>query len=167
MAHYVHNNIQFKLDPPPVVQTNVDFQLGPYALSRFGFNIPVIANSIPLHREAPNAKSKLVMAHFDTGAVITCIDEKLADELELLPIGVSTIQTANGPKDVKQYVIDVSFPGTGLKGYCLSVNSCSLAYKPEFGNADPTNFALLIGRDVMAHWNIVWNGPTSTVIISD
>jgi hypothetical protein len=25
----------------------------------------------------------------------------------------------------------------------------------------------LIGRDVMSRWNIVWNGPTSTVFISD
>jgi len=24
-----------------------------------------------------------------------------------------------------------------------------------------------IGRDVMARWNIVWDGPMSTVIISD
>jgi hypothetical protein len=26
---------------------------------------------------------------------------------------------------------------------------------------------ILIGRDIMSRWNIVWNGPTSTVFISD
>jgi hypothetical protein len=32
---------------------------------------------------------------------------------------------------------------------------------------DPRNFGVLLGRDVMARWNIVWNGLTSTVFISD
>lgn len=32
---------------------------------------------------------------------------------------------------------------------------------------DFNNFGLLIGRDIMSRWNIVWNGPTSTVLVSD
>jgi len=29
------------------------------------------------------------------------------------------------------------------------------------------NFGVLIGRDIMARWNIVWNGPSSCVFIAD
>jgi len=32
---------------------------------------------------------------------------------------------------------------------------------------DPTNFGLLIGRDIMSHWHITWFGHTSTVFISE
>ena len=98
---------------------------------------------------------------------LTTIDEKLAIELGLCPIGTSLVHTAAGHKDVKSYAISISFPDTGLKGYKLTVNDCVLPYDEKLDAMNPNNFAVLIGRDIMANWNIVWNGPTSTVILSD
>ncbi|MCL2815362.1 MAG: aspartyl protease family protein [Oscillospiraceae bacterium] len=167
MAHYFSNNFQIKLTPAPTEPTNIAVQSVSFPLMHFGFNMPVIVNSVPLDKENLAVKSKLVMAHFDTGASITCVDDKLADELGLNSVGMSTIQTANNLKDVNQYIVEVTFPNTELKGYCLSVNACSLPYNPSRANDDPQNFGVLLGRDIMANWNIVWNGPTSTVIISD
>jgi hypothetical protein len=107
------------------------------------------------------------MAHFDTGCSITSIDIKLAHELELIPIGTSVSQTAGGLRDAKNYMVDISFPNTGLKGYRLKITDCVLAYDDTAPELDPTKFGVLIGRDIMMNWNIFWSGPTSSVFISD
>lgn len=167
MAQIIKSNIHIDLNPIPTQETTVSVQYSSYPLSYFGFNIPVALITVPLDKNDLAVKTKLVVAHFDTGASATCIDEELANELELMAIGMDVIQTANGAKDVKQYMVDVEFPNTMLKGYRLIVNSCNLPYMPNSSELNNSNFGLLLGRDIMANWNIVWNGPSSTVIISD
>ena len=167
MAVYFKPMFQMDADPPINPDTKVTISMGPQQMAHNGFNIPVVITDVPLEKDALPKKSKLVMAHLDTGASHTTIDEKLAAELGLVPIGSSLMYTAAGPKDVKSYAISISFPDTGLRGYRLTVNDCILPYDETSGGLHPNNFAVLLGRDIMAHWNIVWNGPTSTVILSD
>jgi len=107
------------------------------------------------------------MGHFDTGASSTSIDINLARQLNLVPIGASTRQTAGGSHTTPDFYIDFSFPGTDLRPFHnLKIGSCTLRYNAENG-LDQRNFGILIGRDVMSRWNIVWNGPSSTVFIHD
>ena len=167
MAHYFLPKIELNADPPINPDTNVTLSFGAKGLMKAGFNIPVVITDVPLDKGGTSYTSKLVLAHLDTGASLTTIDEKLAKELGLIPIGTSLIHTAAGPKDVKCYAVSITFPNTNLKGYRLNVNDCILPYDNTKSSLDPQNFALLVGRDIMAHWNIVWNGPSSTVIISD
>lgn len=145
-------------------------------LARSGFNIPVLI-SVPASPSTPNqetqteVKSVSIMAHFDTGASITSIDKKLAEYLALIPVGAGMTHTAAGPARVLNYVVDLSFPGAKLSPFFnLPISSCDLNYQFDGdlpGKVTPQNFGLLLGRDVMSRWNIVWNGPTSTVFISD
>ena len=167
MANYFQPIFQINYEPPLEPNTKVSLSMGPQHLAYAGFNIPVMVTDVPLEKGAMPSKGKLVMAHLDTGASRTTIDEKLAAELGLVPIGVSLIHTAAGPKDSKSYAISISFPDTGLRGYKLTVDDCVLPYDDTLPDLNPHNFALLIGRDVMANWNIVWNGPSSTVFLSD
>ena len=78
---------------------------------------------------------------------------------------------ANGIVVNPTYAVDLSFIGTTLAPKLnLNVGSCTLPFslaKHQASPNDPTNFGLLIGRDVMRWWHIAWDGPMSIVIISD
>ena len=111
------------------------------------------------------------MAHFDTGASVTSIDLSLAAFLELRPIGKTQQYTANGASETPTFVADILFQNSKLAPFVnLQIGSCQLPFNMERYKKDPfdiQNFGLLIGRDIMSRWNIVWNGPTSSVFIAD
>jgi len=167
MAHLLHFDNFINIDPPLPPNSRVTASSSSRMLSFLGFNIPVIITSVPLDKNASSPKSVLVMAHFDTGASVTSIDEKIAKELELSPVGVTNMQTAAGLKSAKTYIADISFPHTALRGYRLNISDCNLPYNGNITDLSPQNFSVLLGRDIMTNWNIVWNGPSSTVFISD
>jgi hypothetical protein len=86
--------------------------------------------------------------------------------LELL---ILTPPWTAGPIQTPDYAIDLSFPNTNLSPFFnLKIGSCKLGFNLADNNPNlQRNFGILLGHDVMAKWNIVWNGPTSTVFISD
>jgi len=130
-----------------------------------GLNISVLVSTASVYR-TPNdlsVNSSQILAHFDTGATKTSIDIGLARLLDLIPIGESPSHTAAGLRQATNFVVDLSFPATNLQPFKnLQISSCELA-NPNI----PLKFKMLLGRDIMARWNIVWDGPSSTVIISD
>lgn len=172
MAHSSQIFGGFQASPSLPDGTKLRMVFSPVPLARIGFNIPVVISApVPPsdpEQDAPSeVKSATVMAHFDTGASITSIDESLAEHLGLVPIGVGISHTAGGETQTSNYVIDLSFPNSKLSPFSnLRISSCKLGYDIS-GKASPQNFGLLLGRDVMTRWNIVWNGPTSSVFISD
>jgi len=111
------------------------------------------------------------MALLDTGASRTTICQTIADILQLNPVGSSRISTASGTEDFADYAVDIIFPTSGLRGFDnLQVGSCKLPYDhnlPDALRMAPENFGVLIGRDMMARWNIVWNGRSSSVFVSE
>jgi hypothetical protein len=145
--------------------TTVNFRISPFPLLLAGFNIQVVISTASADLQNPNfnkslAVSKIAMAHLDTGASKTSIDSSLAKELKLLTIGYSNGLTAGGPTRMPNFTIDLQFPNTDLKPFInLPISSCNLSGQQ--------NFSILLGRDILSRWNIVWNGPTSTVIIND
>jgi hypothetical protein len=159
-------NIEFYIGDP---QTERHFSPAP--LLRCGMNIPVIVSASSAYRRTLNAVQSTrltVLAHLDTGASVTSIDIKLAHHIGLLPIGISRMRTAAGSVCFSAFTIDLQFPNSSLSAYTdLPVSSCDLGFDLSQSWADARNFGILIGRDAMTRWNIVWNGPTSTVIIND
>jgi hypothetical protein len=166
MAHLQHFNPSFSFEPALAPNTKITMSASSYNLCMKGMNIPVQITSVPLEKDK-EPKSVSVLAHLDTGAFTTCIDEKLATALELPVAGLVKIQTESGFKNANKYIIGISFPNTGLRGYTSYAAGCDLAYKGNVSNLNPNNFSILIGRDIMSNWNIVYNGPTSSVFISD
>jgi len=162
-----------KINPPPPKDTHIAVDFSPLPLLQSRFNLPVeISTASIFSKPSLNMQlsSIVVMAHFDTGASSTSIDIGLAKHLNLLAIGQSEHRTASGPQVMPNFAIDVSFPATKLSPFHnLRISSCKLGFNLE-NNIKPSkaqNMGILIGRDIMSHWNIIWNGPTSTVIISD
>lgn len=57
-----------------------------------------------------NGLTKIVHAIWDTGATGTCISDKVIQELNLLPLGFTVVNTANGSTNAGQFVVDLLFP---------------------------------------------------------
>ena len=119
----------------------------------------------------PLARPPLQGGEFDTGATRTCITGLIADALELTPVGFSKAHTASGVEEFADYAVDILFPDAGLLSFeDLNVGSCSLPYMHYLSDEQRmahTNIGALIGRDMMSRWNIVWNGPSSSVFVSE
>jgi len=166
-----HHNFNINVNPPLPQGTQLSIGLTPQPLLLQGFNLAVEISTATAFRQQPfppALQSLLVMAHFDTGASVTSIDINLAQHLNLNATGKNTNLTAAGHQIMPTFAIDLSFPNTTLHPFTnLQIGSCNLNFKLNTNLTNPRNFGLLLGRDVMSRWNIVWNGPSSTVIISD
>ena len=165
---------QINLFPQPPEGTNVHLSFTPEYLVRSGLSIPILISTPALAKlkdTSIEVRTATIYALFDTGATKTSIDVGLAQHLALAAVGMSTISTAAGLAVTPDFVADISFPGTPLRPFAnIPVGSCTLNPKKDDNGhiiVSPTNIAALIGRDIMSRWNIVWNGPTSSVFISD
>jgi len=159
------HSLGFKITPEPSQETKVGIIISPQALFVNGLNIPITISTASADLQKPgfdksSASTIAITAHLDTGASRTSIDLGLAQRLKLLSTGSSIVYTANGPAELPAYAIDLHFPNTNLQPFInLPIGSCNLSGQ--------SNFSMLLGRDIMSRWNIVWNGPSSTVIIND
>ena len=85
------------------------------------------------------AKSKQVIALWDTGATGTCISTDVAKELSLIPSGRQIIKTPSGQKEVNTYLISVGLPNhVTIEG----IQAC----ETEIGNQ---GIGMLIGMDII------------------
>jgi len=163
--NYIPHNLKIK--PQPTAGTQIAVSYDFMALKAAGLNMQVLISEYLPNNSKKTPKSVAVMGHFDTGASATCIDFRLANMLGLVPIGTTIIKTANGISDQSNYIVRLEFPNTALKSFeKIQITSANLCFDPK-QNSNAKNFGILIGRDIMARWNIVWNGPTSSVFISD
>jgi hypothetical protein len=155
------------IQPPPAPGTRVAVAYNPLTLQTQGFNMQVLITETVPQNSKIVPKSVVIMGHFDTGASISSIDIRLAEFLGLAPIGFSTIRTANGEVETPNFLANLAFPNTALTPFEeFPISSCNLGYDSN-QSSNARNFGILIGRDIMSQWNIVWNGPTSSVFISD
>jgi hypothetical protein len=175
MAHINHFNADIQINPTPRPGTSLGMRFTPLPLRGKGLNIAVeISTSQFFVAQKQPRQSITLMGHLDTGASLTTIDNSLASHLGLVATGSGKINTAGGTVRTNNYAVDIAFLGTELKNILnLQVSSCQLAHfdlnraVQETKSPNPSNFGLLIGRDIMSLWNIVWHGPSSTVFISD
>ena len=147
---------------------------GPENLKSRGLNlkVKVSTSSARVTQASRPRKSIEVWALFDTGASHTYLSEKIANFLDLNVLGGSKVSTAYNQMDSKKYAVDFLFFNSALKPFENYEVWSFLPHKYEIKTSlnspeDYKNYGVLIGRDIMSFWNICWDGPTSTVIISD
>lgn len=174
MSHVSQITAQINFSQKLPEDMKVSMGFSPEPLKQMGYNMFVMISTPSMTKNANpqmEIKSIAVMAHFDTGASRTSIDKTLAAYLGLAPVGMGSVHTAAGLTQQPNFAVDIAFPGTELSPFInLPISSCDLPFKFDDNGSpimSPQNFGLLIGRDIMSKWNIVWNGPTSTVFISD
>lgn len=163
-----------KIIPDPAPGTVYGVSSSPVPLMWAGFHMSVTittASTLLNARSNSMIQSITVTGLLDSGASGTCIDAQIADFLNLSAVGVSPSHTAGGVIQTPDYAVDIHFPGTELSPCVdLLVGSCNLPFALSPQSRDflsERNIGMLIGRDIMSRWNIVWNGPTSSVFISD
>ena len=106
---------------------------------------------------APSLPLDPHLALVDTGAVESCIDEGLAERLELPALDRRTVTTVSGPLETTLYAVQVSLPGLGctLHGAFFGVR---LAGQPH---------VVLLGRDLLRYFTMVYDGRTGRVTLSN
>ena len=131
--------------------------------------VEVTPAELPAERgKSVSHNSITVIGLIDTGATNTSIDHVVADYLGLIPVGKSEVKTAKGLSETPDYNVNLIFTGLRLQPRPdMRVGSCDLSFNLNDAHDRLQNTGLVIGRDIMAKWNIVWHGPTSTVFISD
>lgn len=171
MAIVSRSSVQVESTDPKqkVPQIRISGDAG--ALARLGLimRIVVSAPGNATNSEAKEPpKAVMVNALLDTGATQTSIDMKIAKMLGLAPIGFVQIGTAGGKRSSEIYVADVAFPNTGFAPRkTMPVGSCDLSFDVEAGLSPAQNIGALIGRDILSHWVVIWNGPHANVTICD
>lgn len=100
----------------------------------------------------PIDKNKHWKGLWDTGASRSSIDKRIADELKLIPVGMSKISTANGIISVNTYFVDLTLP-----------NHVTIQNVLVTGADLGKDIDLLIGMDIIRHGDfIITNTNNST-----
>jgi hypothetical protein len=105
--------------------------------------------------------SRAITALLDTGSPFTIINRVYALNRMLTQTGAGTeIRTLGGKAKCGEHSGTISFPGTGLK----RIETLRLLSK-DF--EEERYYSCLIGRDVLRHWNITFDGRSKRVTITD
>lgn len=112
----------------------------------------LIAEKLKNKREkVPTIK---VNALIDTGAFGSVITPKVVKELKLLQTGVQNVTSVQDKQARPVYFALLMFPWGSWKE--VPVVSCPLE-----------KFDCLIGRDILKHWNMIYNGNDGFITICD
>jgi len=102
-----------------------------------------------------------VQALLDTGAAVTVISKTFARFCKLRQTSAGTELRVLGSKYLAgEHAGAISFPGTELRTFDL-IRIVSADFEKE------PNYACLIGRDIMRHWDIRFDGRSKRVTIID
>lgn len=86
----------------------------------------------------------------DTGASITAVDSAVLDSLALNPFSKTKVLTPGGESIQGVYACRIGFPGTPIP---------TLEFNPVIGSQLQTQgYIALIGRDLLRHFQLVYNG---------
>ncbi len=107
-----------------------------------------------LKQEGKSAPTVSVNALIDTGASVTVITPRVADQLGLVHTGFQKVSSVQDEQQRPVYYGFIMFPwGSGKE---IPIVSCPLK-----------NFDCLIGRDILLHWHFTYNGPDGSIVICD
>lgn len=144
---YLVNN---KLDPRDLLERgpvlNIEISV-PLALTK-------IWEKQNLDLPSPQPGNALV----DTGASCTCVDRDVIKKLMIPSIGIERVYTPQGNEEQHKYPVRVAFPGTTLP--FVEFGSAYGAVLKEQG------IIALIGRDLLVHFSLAYNGPGGFVTLA-
>jgi hypothetical protein len=100
-------------------------------------------------------------ALLDTGASVTVVSKAWANTCKLFPTSEgSEIASFGGLQRCGEHAGAISFPGTGLRPFDPArIVSAVFTKEPHY--------AIIIGRDILRHWVLTFDGRSRRVIITD
>jgi predicted aspartyl protease len=106
-------------------------------------------------------ESRPMRALLDTGASVTVISKKFADHSRLFQTNEGSEITAMGATHrCGEHAGAISFPGTSLRSLD-PIRILSADFPKE------RHYAILIGRDILRNWLIVFDGRSKCVTITE
>lgn len=143
----------------------------------FSHNLRIFGPIIPVQIAVPHALAQHLtstnapvpppingMALIDTGASITSVDNSAFQNLGVQPVGVATVGGAHGPAQQPVFPASISFPGTQLMGLAFNqVLGCNISGQ---ATGTPLPLIALVGRDLLAHFIFIYNGPMGSITFS-
>lgn len=104
-------------------------------------------------------KPQSIHALIDTGASVTIVNPEVAKTCRLRQTGMASIQAAGHKADYPEFAASIDFPGSGLKSLeIIRVVACPLA---------SVEMSCLLGRDVLYHWELLYNGYSGRVVVKE
>jgi hypothetical protein len=98
----------------------------------------------------------------DTGAFATAVDESVFASLGVSHIDEIATDTAHGPGTSRVYPANLSFPGMNVTDMPMErVVGSKLKWKTRDGR----EIIMLMGRDLLQYFLLVYNGPSSDVTL--
>ena len=109
-----------------------------------------------LQKKGNNIPVKQVKALIDTGASSSIITPQVAAELQLIHTGYQNVSSVQDEQERPVYYGTIQFPwGAGKE---IPLIACPLKAH---------GFECLIGRDILIHWNLIYNGFDGFITICD
>jgi len=100
------------------------------------------------------------MALIDTGASVSAVDVVVIQQLGVQPVGVANVWTAGGPPQQATYPGRFTFPGSNLPAIDFNaLLGANLA--GQLAGVTGQAIVALIGRDLLQHFVLVYNGPAA------
>lgn len=93
----------------------------------------------------------------DTGASCCCVEERLLQQLQLLPIGQVSVSSPTGNRLQNVYFTRLTFPGSPIPPLEIPVVGVQM---------NQGKVISLIGRDLLRHCVLIYNGPMGSYTIS-
>lgn len=106
-----------------------------------------------LRKEGKGVPSIKATALIDTGASSTCINQNIADALNLIAFDTQKILTAGGPSEQLLYDVGVVLPISQPNIISVQAPCADLSGQP---------FHVLLGRDVLSMCTMFYNGPDNS-----
>jgi hypothetical protein len=102
-------------------------------------------------------------ALIDTGASTTAVDERVLQQLNILPIDETDCSSPHGTAKNSIYPLKVSFPALNLKDLPLArVLGCELKWQ----TADGKEIIMLLGRDLLQDKVLIYNGKGWSITLA-
>lgn len=138
---------------PVKVDPKVLRQIGP--LLNVEVSVPSVLAQYLTEQDQPIPAPVSGLALIDTGASRSCVDVQAIESLGVSPIGVTTIGSARGLGQHNLYPAKFRFPGVALETEFSSVVGVDLKGQSTGGQ----DIVVLVGRDVLSHCVLIYNGP--------
>lgn len=99
----------------------------------------------------------------DTGAFATAVDQSIFDALGIAPIDHAKTSTPHGEAESPVYPASLTFPGLALTEHPMErVIGCNLKWQTVEGK----EIIMLLGRDLLQYFLMVYNGKSSDVFLA-
>lgn len=114
-------------------------------------------NGLPI--PAPQSGFALI----DTGAFATAVDQQIFDTLGVQPIDTIPTSTPHGAGTSPVYPANISFPALNVTDLPMErIIGCNL----KWTNREGKEIIMLLGRDLLKYFLMIYNGPNSDITLS-